>query len=312
MPICAVTKLGFPSKMTKPRALITGLAGFTGHYVARELEQAGYEVHGLGSSPSLLANYHQADIADAAHLRAVIDTVQPRVVVHLAGIAFVGHGDAAAFYRVNLIGTRNLLAALADAATNLDCILLASSANVYGNSTEGSITEDTLPEPANDYAVSKLGMEYMARLWQDKLPIVIARPFNYTGVGQTESFLLPKIVSHFKCRAPQIELGNLDVWRDFSDVRVVAEAYRGLAQAKAVGRTFNVCSGQATSLREVISMMEDIAGYCIDVQVNPAFVRANEVKTLTGSADRLRSVLSDWQSIPLSDTLRWMYQAKSE
>ncbi|GAB2896731.1 GDP-mannose 4,6-dehydratase [Uliginosibacterium flavum] len=295
--------------MSAPRALITGLAGFTGHYMARELEHAGYEVHGLGSGPSPLTNYHQADLADHAGLRAVIEAVQPTAVVHLAGIAFVGHGDAEAFYRVNLVGTRNLLAALAETAKKLDCILLASSANVYGNSADAVITEDTLPDPANDYAVSKLAMEYMARLWQDKLPIVIARPFNYTGVGQTENFLLPKIVSHFKRRAPQIELGNLDVWRDFSDVRAVAAAYRGLVQSKAVGRTFNVCSGQATSLREVIAMMEAIAGYRIDVQVNPAFVRANEVKTLTGSAERLQGVLGDWRGIPLSDTLGWMFLA---
>jgi nucleoside-diphosphate-sugar epimerase len=294
------------------RALITGLAGFTGHYLAQELTDAGYEVHGLGSGPCSLPNYHQVDLADLNGLSTVVDLVRPCVVAHLAAIAFVGHGDAEAFYRVNIVGTRNLLAALAANAVKPECVLIASSANIYGNSTEGIITEEVVPDPANDYAVSKLAMEYMAWLWRDRLPIVIARPFNYTGIGQTENFLLPKIVGHFKRGERRIELGNLDVWRDFSDVRAVVSAYRDLIEIKPVGQTFNVCSGCATSLREVIAMVEQIAGYKIDVQVNPAFVRANEVKTLVGCADRLRKVADAWQTIPLLDTLTWMYEAHGE
>lgn len=292
--------------MTLKRALITGLAGFTGYFLARELEVAGFEVHGLGTHPATMPNYHQVDLADVVGLRVVVEKVQPTVVVHLAAVAFVGHSDAEAFYRVNVVGTRNLLAALADAATGLECVLLASSANIYGNSTAGVITEAVLPDPANDYAVSKLSMEYMAHLWLHKLPIVTVRPFNYTGVGQSEQFLLPKIVGHFRRGEKRIELGNLDVWRDFSDVRAIVAAYRGLIESKPVGQVFNVCSGQAVSLREVIAMVEEIGGYQIEVNVNPAFVRANEVKTLTGSAERLRAILPDWQTIPLQQTLGWM------
>ncbi|MDZ7598496.1 MAG: NAD-dependent epimerase/dehydratase family protein [Desulfobacterales bacterium] len=204
-------------------ALITGIKGFTGQYLEAELEAAGWEVWGIGAHEEPGgARYQTVDLADADRLRRIVGEVQPDAVVHLAAIAFVGHGDADAFYRVNLIGTRNLLAALAAAKKRPDCVLLASSANVYGNSTEGVLNESTSPNPANDYAVSKLAMEYMARLWRDRLPIVIARPFNYTGVGQTENFLLPKIVSHFRRRAEVIALGNLDVWRDFSDVCALA------------------------------------------------------------------------------------------
>lgn len=295
--------------MALKRALITGLAGFTGYYLARELEAAGFEVHGIGAGAAPVLNYHQVDLADVAGLCTVVEQVQPTVVVHLAAIAFVDHGDAEAFYRVNVVGTRNLLAALAVAATGLECVLLVSSANIYGNSTEGVITEAVLPEPANDYAVSKLAMEYMARLWLPKLPIVTVRPFNYTGVGQSEQFLLPKIVGHFRRGEKCIELGNLDVWRDFSDVRAVVAAYCGLIKAKPVGQVFNVCSGQSVSLREVIAIVEEIVGYQIEVKVNPAFIRANEVKTLTGSSEHLRSVLPAWQTIPLQQTLSWMLKA---
>ncbi len=295
--------------MSSTRALVTGLAGFTGHYLALELAAAGYEVHGLGARGAATPNFHQIDLTDTEGLRRIISAVQPEVVVHLAAISFVGHDDPEAFYRVNVIGTRNLLTALADTAKNLDCVLLASSANIYGNSNGGIIGEEQPANPENDYAVSKLAMEYMARLWEQRLPLVMVRPFNYTGVGQTERFLLPKIVGHFRRKAKRIELGNLDVWRDFSDVRAVAAAYLGLIKAKPIGQVFNVCSGQATSLREAISLVEEIAGYKIEVTVNPAYVRPNEVKTLTGSADRLHAVLPNWKALPLRQTLSWMYEA---
>lgn len=289
------------------RALITGIKGFTGWYVAAELERHGWEVYGIGSHEEVGdTRYQRVDLLDPTGLRTVIAEVQPDAVVHLAAIAFVGHGDADAFYTVNLIGTRNLLAVLAACDKAPECVLLASSANVYGNVTEGVLGEAAPPNPANDYAVSKLAMEYMARLWMDKLPIVIARPFNYTGVGQSESFLLPKIVGHFRRGEDVIELGNLDVWRDFSDVRAVAEAYRRLLETSPAGATVNVCSGQTHSLREVISMAEEICGRPIRVQVNPAFVRANEVKSLCGDASRLRSIIGDWTTPPLPETLRWM------
>ena len=172
------------------------------------------------------------------------------------------------------------------------------------------LDEQTPPAPANDYAVSKLAMEYMARLWCDRLPIVIARPFNYTGVGQAENFLLPKIVSHFHRKADTIELGNLDVWRDFSDVRAVVQAYRGLIEARPLGQTVNVSSGHTHSLREVIAKCTAITGHSIEVQVNPAFVRANEVKTLCGDNARLRGLVPGWQTPSLDETLGWMLAGK--
>ena len=293
-------------QMASKRALVTGINGFTGRYMAAELRANGYEVIGTGSQPSAAPDYHQVDLADGPGLRALLAELQPDVVVHLAAIAFVGHGAADAFYQVNLIGTRNLLEAIAACGKTPECVLIASSANVYGNVSEGMLDEHTPPAPANDYAVSKLAMEYMAKLWCDRLPIVITRPFNYTGVGQAENFLLPKIVSHFQRKAPAIELGNLDVWRDFSDVRAVVRAYRGLIEARAVGQTVNVSSGITHSLREVIAKCSAITGHTLDVQVNPAFVRANEVKTLCGDNARLRALVPGWETPALDETLGWM------
>jgi nucleoside-diphosphate-sugar epimerase len=210
-------------------------------------------------------------------------------------------------YKTNVVGTRHLLEALAKGTAPLDAVLLASSANVYGNAMGGVLTEDTLPAPANDYAVSKLAMEYVARLYSDRLPLVLARPFNYTGVGQTESFLIPKIVNHIRRRAAFIELGNLHVARDFSDVRMVVQYYQRLLEIPAaVGQTLNVCSGSAYTLNEVLTMAQEIAGHALEVRVNPAFVRTNEVKQLMGSRARLDAVVGHVPQIGLADTLAWM------
>lgn len=310
MLICGETVPDFRSNMpATKRALVTGLTGFTGHFVATELVAAGFDVYGIGERPCTLPRYTQVSLTDRDSLHALMAEVCPHVVLHLAGLASVASNNAAAFYSVNTVGTRNLLEALATQTPNVECVLLASSANVYGNSTGGVLDESALLNPANDYAVSKLAMEYMARLWFDRLPIVITRPFNYTGVGQSDTFLLPKIVGHFQRGERQIELGNLDVFRDFSDVRAVANAYRRLAQVYPAGETVNVCSGRSHSLHEVIEMVAAIAGYDIEIKINPAFVRAHEVRSLLGSAERLRNIIGEWDTPPLRETLEWMYRS---
>ncbi|WP_420476071.1 NAD-dependent epimerase/dehydratase family protein [Noviherbaspirillum sp. ST9] len=289
--------------------LLTGANGFTGKYVRAELEAAGYTVVGALMGASRGPHEVTLDITSPDSCRRVMERVRPDYLIHLAAISFVQHADADAFYRVNVIGTINLLQAMADARLAPRRVVIASSANVYGNATAGVITESQPPQPVNHYAVSKLAMEFMVRTWSDRLPIAITRPFNYTGVGQEPHFLVPKIVSHFVKSAPVIELGNLDVERDFSDVRMVAQAYRGLLEQDCAGQTVNICSGRPFSLRAILDTMQTIAGYDIDVRVNPAFVRQSEVKTLVGSPDKLRSLVANLQVTPLEETLRWMYSA---
>lgn len=293
-----------------PIALITGIHGFTGRYMAQALTALGHEVHGLAQhNRDGEARVIAADLCDPQALRAAVDQVRPDIVVHLAAIAFVAHGDVQAIYQTNVAGSRNLMAALAACPKRPSAVLLASSANVYGNATAGVIDESVPPAPANDYAVSKLAMEFMAALWYEQLPITIARPFNYTGVGQSLDFLLPKIVDHFKRRAPVLELGNLDVERDFSDVRFVVDAYAKLLKAERPKQVFNVCSGQGYTLREVLALAGELTGHTPEIRVNPAFVRANEVKKLVGSKLALERAIGPMPAIPLRDTLRWMLEA---
>lgn len=277
------------------RVLVTGLDGFTGRYVRQVLEDKGHEPVGL-----------KADLTNAEAVKQEVKSLQPDAVIHLAAISSVEHDNANAIYQVNLIGTRNLLDALAHQESSLECVLLASSANIYGNSIEGVIDESVLPSPVNDYGVSKLAMEYMAKLWMDKLPIVISRPFNYTGVGHDARFVIPKLVEHFARRAESIELGNLDVEREFNDVRTVGEIYFRLLKQGEPGQTYNICSGRPVSLKSVINALKQITGHDLEVKVNPAFVRANEVRRLCGSPAKLEACTGKLQHPPLEETLRWM------
>ena len=293
------------------RALITGLGGFTGQYMARELEALGYEVMGLGYSASKQGTNYPVDLRDADAVSSAVAEIQPEVVVHLAAIAFVAHGDVSDIYTSNIVGTRNLLMALASGSSRPDKVLLASSANIYGNGATSLLDENCPAQPENDYAVSKYAMELMARHWSDALPIVVARPFNYTGVGQSLSFLIPKLVDHFARREERVELGNIDVYRDFSDVRTVVNAYAGLLSYGEPGQVYNICSGVSHCIKDILDLLAALAGYSIQVEVNPAFVRANEVKHLAGSNRRLISCIGELEQIPLRDTLEWMYRTQT-
>lgn len=299
----------------RPRVLVTGLTGFTGEHLCAALTKVGYEVHGTVRKGEVIdETHHVAELLDFRALRAVIDRVAPRHVVHLAAVSFVAHDDVEAMYETNILGTRNLLRALADSrqvASALGTILLASSANVYGNAMADPIREDEPLRPANDYAVSKSAMEQMAALWTPGLPITMVRPFNYTGVGQSRKFLIPKIIEGFASKSDVLELGNLDVYRDFSDVRDVVDAYVSLLEASPRG-TFNVCSERTYSLRDTVAMAAELSGRQLQIRVNPQFVRANEVKVLRGSADRLKAMLPNWQPRPLRETLSWMLGASQK
>ena len=294
------------------RILVTGADGFTGRHLCARLRAQGNEVIGLTGHDAKADHDIHAELTDAAQMRDAVARARPDRVVHLAAIAFPGHADAGAIYRVNVVGTLNLLQALVERGAGKGGVLLPSTATVYAGDSTKALTEDAALAPASHYAVSKLAMENMARLFADCLPVVIVRPFNYTGPGQREPYLVPKIVRHFAQRAPVIELGNLDSERDFLDVRAVTDAYtRLLSNASAFGQTFNLCSGVGSSVRGLIAELESITAHRIEVRVNPAFVRPNEPRRIVGSSERLQRVIGNLLDMPLRRTLEDMLAATS-
>jgi nucleoside-diphosphate-sugar epimerase len=282
--------------------------GFTGGYVRRELEKLGFSVWGTVLENRGETNEIQADLASPESLELALGAVNPNVVVHLAGISSVMHQKPSEIYKTNVIGTRNLLSSILNLDLALDTVILASSANVYGKSSTDPLQETHKAAPENDYAASKIGMEAVANAWSSKIPITITRPFNYTGVGQSESFLVPKIVSHFRTRKKVIELGNIEVYRDFSDVRSIAWQYANLAKRPAPGEIFNLCSGRPRSIKEILSTLENLTGHTLEVQVDSRLVRDNEVLRLVGDNSKIRSFIGVPPEISFESTLEWMLE----
>ncbi|OUS13758.1 hypothetical protein A9Q89_01935 [Gammaproteobacteria bacterium 53_120_T64] len=285
---------------TRDCVWLIGADSFTGHYLRPTLEQDGYRV-----------DVSRVDITDAAAVDRAMAAIQPQYIINLAALSFVPDGGDATIYGVNCLGPENILAASLKLRQPPKHIILASSANIYGSQERERIDESCPPNPVNHYGCSKWAMEQIARTYAERLNITITRPFNYTGRGQKDKFLVPKIVAHFQRRAPSIELGNIDIWRDFSDVRWISRAYSQLLAASDSGLAIvNLCSGSLLSIRDIIATLEQLSGHTMTVTVNPDFVRQADIVRQCGDNARLYQQLSELHAPPVfKDTLTWMLQA---
>lgn len=290
------------------RVLVTGATGFAGQYICRDLAARGYTVIGtaMHAQPDNALNLYTLDLCDVDAVDKLIQEVKPEYVLHLAGIASPANNDKLAYFRVNTFATVTLLNACQSHVPDIKKVILTSSANVYGEPGLEVLDESLCPAPINAYGCSKLAMEHLSNKFAGSFPLQIVRPFNFTGRGQTDRFLVPKIVNHFRDRKDHLELGNIDVSRDFSDVRDVAREFADLLGADTATETVNICSGSFLKLKEIIALCEDITQHSLTISVNPAFVRANEIMRLRGSRDRLDALVGPRADRPFKETLRWM------
>jgi nucleoside-diphosphate-sugar epimerase len=288
------------------RVLITGCNSFTAGYLVKELSD--YEIFGCDLAVAEADNLFVCNICNKDEISRVMKAVMPNYVVHLSAITFVPHEVINKIYEINTIGTVNLLEECSKSEYDIKKILLPSTANVYGSPHKEIIDENTAPAPVSQYAVSKLAMEYAAALYFDSLPIIITRPFNYTGRGQTNKFIIPKIVEHFKSKQKEILLGNTSVIRDFSDVRFVVKSYRKLLESDAKSVKINICSGNASSIDDILNFAAEISGHRIEKKIAAEFFRSNEIHKLLGDNTLLRETIGDLDIISLRDTLEWMLQ----
>ena len=176
--------------------LITGIDGFTGKHLEAFLNAKGYNVFGTVIEESKNENYLKCDIRNKEEVDIVISKVKPDYIFHLAAISFVGETDKSMIYDVNVLGTQNILDSVLLFEIEPKKIIIASSATVYGNQDENTLDETMCPKPVNHYGYSKLAMEHLATTYFNKLDIIITRPFNYTGIGHSKNFVIPKIIGN--------------------------------------------------------------------------------------------------------------------
>lgn len=278
------------------KVLITGSAGFTGIYLSELLKADGYSVKGLRSN-----------LLDSYLLENEVSEYCPDYVVHLAGISNTVHGSADELYKTNVIGSLNLLDALRKHAKHVNRVVVASSAAVYGNVYSGALGEGLCPRPVSHYGCSKLSMEHMLNAFRSDFNIVVTRPFNYTGVGHDVRFLVPKLVEAYKAKIPEIRLGNIDVAREFNDIRDVSEIYKTILESQSSVEVVNICSGRAVYLKDVIGELDRLSGYRMNVLTDDNLIRSNEIPILYGDCSVLDSGFKVSWKHDVKDTLSWMY-----
>ena len=306
------------------RALVTGADGFVGQWLVRELQDAGYEVHGgsravrmpLRTLDPIRVNamqWHRLDLTDMDSLRTAVSASRPGAIFHLAAQSNVPASIAnpGETFDFNLLGTVRLLEACRHEAPDA-MLVVVGSADVYGTADPAQmpLREDAPLRPGNPYAASKAAAEvstlqYARSGWVRAL---VTRSFNHTGPGQSEAFAVPtfaKQVAAIRAGAqpPVLRVGNLDALRDFLDVRDVVTAYRLLAQDGGPCRVYNVCSGAAVSMREIVDRLIAIAGVSVTIEQDPARLRPSDTPRLVGDASALREATGWAPKIPLEQTL---------
>lgn len=280
------------------RILLTGANGFSGYHLKPMLESNGYLIYPLKS-----------DITQKANIIDELKEIDFTYVIHLAAISFVPSGMDTEVYKVNLFGTQNLLEALAETQKNLKKVIIASTSNVYGNQNIERLSETCTPKPESHYALSKYCAEQISLRFNDSLPIIITRPFNYTGIKQANHFLIPKLISHFAQKSKSITLGNVSVSRDFSDVGWICEAYTKLLEIDTSGEIVNLCRGESISICEILNILEEISGHKIDIVIDDSLVRKNEIENLCGDSNKLYNLVPNLsKQVSLQETLSIMYQ----
>jgi GDP-4-dehydro-6-deoxy-D-mannose reductase len=294
------------------RALITGGTGFVGSHLIALLKSHASHIAVLSRKlPAALdreVEYFQADIRDEERLRSLVAKADPDEIYHLAAISSpeIAWRNPRLTYEVNVLGTHNVL----QAALLLDAppvVLNVSTSQVYAPSSD-ALREQSAVRPDNPYAVSKAMAELLVHLYREGPAVITARAFNHTGKGQPPNFVLPSIAKQFAevelgLRPPELQLGNLAVERDFTDVRDVVRAYRTLLVRGRKNDVYNVCSGSAVLLAEIVAMFQSQSGIRVTAEVAADKVRGDEPARICGDSSKIQCETGWMPEIPLEKTI---------
>lgn len=304
--------MAFRADMSE-RILVTGAAGFAGGHLLDQLVQDGIRTFAWhrpgGHVPRELpgVTWQPVDLLDASAVATALALAAPSVVFHCAGAAHVGQswGATTSTLRVNALGTHRLVEGLRATAPDAK-LLLTSSALVYGPSNE-PIDESCPLMPASPYGLSKVAQELAAAGAGGHASTFIARPFNHVGPRQSESFVAAAFAMQIAeieagLRAPELLVGNLEARRDLTDVRDTVRAYRLIVERGVAGRPYNICTGHAVTIQEVLDLLLSRSRVPVKVVHDPARYRPNDTPVVVGSPARARSELGWSPRITLDQT----------
>lgn len=290
------------------RAFIAGISGFAGSHLAALLRAEGADVSGLSRSASG-PGVHTGDVSDPDAVHCVLRDIRPDVVFHLA--AEIGGADESRLHRINVEGTRNLLEAAATLPQK-PRVLVAGSSAIYGAGpiAGAPISEDALLAPVGAYAASKAEQDRLAERLGGELgvPVIRTRAFNQTGPGERDRFVASSVARQIAeieagQRPPRIAIGRTDTLRDFSDVRDIALGYWLAATRGEPGEVYNLASGKAVSIREIVDRLLAMTEARIQVMQDPARLRPADIACQIGDASKAEAALGWAPAFPLERTL---------
>ncbi len=298
------------------RIFITGINGFVGNYLVQYLQKSGHLVSGIGQGEMDIpgVQYEDVNILDKPALEKVIRETKPDWVFHLSGIASVQYSwlHPAETIKVNVLGTINLLEVLAGSAVK--AIVIVGSSEVYGPGRHigEMFNEEHGHNPQSPYATSKCAAESMAMQLgkMHKLPIIAVRPFNHIGVRQKLGFAVPDFAREIieaKINKKSIRVGYLDVYRDFTDVRDVVRAYAMLADKGKAGEIYNICSGKANKMSDILDMMRTEYGNP-EILIDENKFRPSENVYSVGDNTKIRMAVGWEPEISIEESLQAVLQ----
>jgi GDP-4-dehydro-6-deoxy-D-mannose reductase len=309
------------------RVLVTGGNGFAGRHLVATLRERGDEVVVAGrshDSASVAGVDYVLDLSDRENVLGLIETTRPRVIYHLAAVAFVPDAthDPMGTYETNITGTARLFEAVREVYRDNApprCIFV-SSAEVYGTraNDEYPLRETLAPRPATPYAASKLAGEAVAVVASRTfgIPTIVTRAFNHIGPGQDERFAIPSFAKGLaeisRGAEPILSVGNLSSKRDFLDVRDVVGAYVALADDGLDGEVYNVCSGRPVSMAEILRQLITVAHVAVEVRENSDLMRPSDNPLSYGDNTKLRAVTGWKPRFTLAQSLQDVYAEASQ
>lgn len=303
------------------KIFITGIEGFVGGYLLDELLKNGHEVagyHFLEDVPKKVRRTGieliRGDVSNRESFYEALNQSKPDAVIHLAAISFVpyAHSNPSLTWKVNLWGTLNLLEWIRNYSSDTFALIL-STGEIYGSpisDDELPLTENSPFRPNNMYATTKAATDLAAQQYQKvwKLNVTIARSFNHIGPGQGEVFVTSAFAKQIaqimlNKHAPEVKVGNLSAYRDFSDVRDVVRAYRLIVEAKKP-YIFNICSGKPVRIGSILDTLIEYANTNIKIEKDPSRLRPIDTPMVYGSHEKITNTLGWEPEIPLSKSLR--------
>jgi len=294
------------------RALITGITGFAGNHLSDLLLRNNFEVYGIGTSDLFgnnKARYYKIDILDAYRLKQKIKEIKPEFIFHLAGISSVKrcYDDPFLCDKINITGTKNLLDSVRILNLNTK-ILVAGSAEVYGVPKSLPIQESAELSPRNPYALSKKKQEDLCKGYMSKLQIIISRSFSHIGPGQEPVFVASDFAKQIaeieNGKEPVIKVGNLEAKRDFTDVRDIVRAYHLALQKGIPGECYNICSGEAYSIKKILNVLLSFSDVEIRAEQDSNKLRPTDIPVQLGDNTKFCKKTGWRPLIPLKKTLK--------